>query len=39
MAATDRYRSGMSRFCKREFGVDIGDACRDALSEGYKDQW
>lgn len=35
----ENYKAGMERFCKREFGVDIGDACRMALKNAYKGAW
>ena len=39
MGAVENYRAGVSNFCKREFGTDVGDACRMAMRNEYKKVW
>jgi len=39
MGAVENYRAGVNNFCKREFGVEAGDACRMEMRNRYKDVW
>jgi len=39
MGAVENYRASMSDFCKREFNVDIGDACRLEMKHQYRAAW
>lgn len=39
MGAVENYRAGVNNFCKREFGVEAGDACRMEMRNKYKEIW
>ncbi len=39
MGAVENYRAGVNNFCRREFGVEAGDACRMEMRNKYKEIW
>jgi len=39
MGAVENYRAGVDNFCKEEFGVSAGDACRLAMRNEYRKIW